>query len=589
MRKVGKLESGIYRGNKVKKPWLQFYGDMPEFTEIPDLTMYELLRNTAMKYPDKTAIDYMGAAISFRKLLSMIDRCAVSLTAHGVKPGDCVLQSMPNIPDALMLFYALNKIGARVAMTHPLYSTSELAEFVKMTDSNWCVTVDMFYDRFKDILRPDQKLLLTKISDFLPRGKKIAFNIIKGRKNKIPEDGRVVLWREFLNRAETAAEPRYERQIDPKEGAVVLFSGGTTNMPKGIVLSSYNFNALSAAIAPFAKFTEDDSVIAILPVFHGFGLGICIHTILCNGGTLFLEPKFSTKIYIDSLRKHRPSFIAGVPTMFEAMLRDNNFAKIRFDRLKAIYSGGDSLSPELKARFDERLKSQGGQVELAEGYGLTETVTGCVLTPPGLYRKGAIGIPMPNMLAKVVDIHTKEELPYGEAGEIALSGPTLMLEYLGSPEETAKAIQTDENGVRWLYTGDIGTMDQDGYLYFKSREKRMLKISGVSVFPMQVEQVLEMHELVFRACVVGVPDDYQMTSVKAYVVLEDPSMATDQTKKILLRHCQKHLIKWSVPRAIEFRDKLPTTLVGKVEYSALEKSRITAEDMALESASGEHA
>ncbi len=575
------MDNGIYTGGKIKKPWLKFYGEIPEFTDVPDLTMYELLRDIAIKYPDKTAMNYMGAEISFRKLLSMVDACAASFTAYGVKPGECVLLSMPNIPNALFLFYALNKIGARVAMTHPLYSASELAQYVKETDSVWCVTVDMFYDRFKDILRPDQKLLITKISDFLPGTKRLLFNVIKGGENKIPEDDRVVFWKDFLKKSE-GAEGSYQRAIDPKEGAVVLFSGGTTNMPKGILLSSYNFNALSAIIAPFAKFTCEDSVIAILPVFHGFGLGICIHSILCNGGTLFLEPKFGTKIYIDSLRKHQPTFIAGVPTMFEAMLRDKNFEKVRFDRLKAIYSGGDSLSPELKARFDERLKAQGSKVELAEGYGLTETVTGCVLTPPGLYRRGAIGIPMPGMLAKVVDMKTKEELPCGEAGEIALSGPTLMIEYINNPEETAKTIQTDENGIRWLYTGDIGTMDADGYLFFKSREKRMLKVSGVSVYPMQVEQVLEMHDSVFRACVVGVPDDYQMTSVKAYVVLEDASQATDETKKALMKHCAKHLIKWSVPRAIEFRDKLPTTLVGKVEYSALEKSCITAEDLALE-------
>ncbi len=576
------MENGIYRGDKVKKPWLKHYGDIPEFTEVPDLTMYELLRDTAVKYPDKTAIDYMGAKIPFGRFLSMIDQCASSFTVYGVKAGDCVLQSMPNVPGALIIFYALNKIGARVAMTHPLYSSAELAQYVKETDSVWCVTVDMFYDRFKDILRPDQKLLVTKISDFLPGSKKVVFNIIKGGQNKVPEDSRVIYWKDFLKKSEEVQEPPYQRAIDPKEGAVVLFSGGTTNMPKGILLSSYNFNALSAIIAPFAKFTKDDSVIAILPVFHGFGLGICIHSIICNGGTVFLEPKFGTKIYIDSLRKHHPTFIAGVPTMFEAMLRDKNFAKVRFDKLKAIYSGGDSLSPELKARFDERLKAQGSKVELAEGYGLTETVTGCVLTPASLYRRGAIGIPMPGMLAKVVDMKTKEELPYGENGEIALAGPTLMLEYVNHPEETADTIRTDENGIRWLYTGDIGTMDEDGYLYFKSREKRMLKVSGVNVYPMQVEQVLEQHELVFRACVVGVPDDYQMTSVKAYIVLEDQSLATDETKKLLIKHCQKHLIKWSVPRAIEFRDKLPTTLVGKVEYSALEKSHITAEDLALE-------
>ncbi len=577
------MDNGIYKDAEVKKPWLKLYNGIPEFTDVPNLTMYELLRDTALKYPDKTAINYMGAKIPFEKLLAMIDRCAAAFTAHGVKPGDSVLQSMPNIPNALIIFYALNKIGARVAMTHPLYSASELEQYVKETDSIWCVTVDMFYDRFKQFLRQDQKLLVTKISDFLPGSKKVMFNIIKGGQNKIPEDSRVIYWRDFIRKSENFQDT-FNRQIDPKDGAVVLFSGGTTNMPKGILLSSYNFNALSAIIGPFADFSKDDSVIAILPVFHGFGLGICIHTILCNGGTVILEPKFGTKIYIDSLRKHQPTFIAGVPTMFEAMLRDKNFAKVRFDRLKAIYSGGDSLSPELKVRFDERLKAQGSKVELAEGYGLTETVTGCVLTPPGLYRRGAIGIPMPGMLAKVVDMETKREVPIGENGEIALAGPTLMKEYIHHPKETAKTIRTDEDGIRWLYTGDIGSMDEDGYLYFKSREKRMLKVSGVNVYPMQVEQVLEAHELVFRACVVGVPDDYQMTSVKAYIVLEDAATASDETKRTLIKHCQKHLIKWSVPRAIEFRDKLPTTLVGKVEYSALEKSRITSEDLALEGA-----
>ncbi len=574
------MENGIYKGSGVKKPWLKFYGDMPEFRDIPDLTMYELLRDTASKYPDKAVIKYMGATISFRKFLEMVDKCAASFTAYGVKAGDCVLQSMPNIPNAIMIFYALNKIGARVAMTHPLYSSSELDQFIKETGSTWCVTVDMFYDRFKDILRPDQRLLVTKISDFLPGSMKVAFKITRGFKDKIPADDRVVFWKDFLKKSAGGAAP-YVRRMDPQDGAVILFSGGTTNLPKGILLSSYNFNALSVNISYFAKFTKDDSVIAILPVFHGFGLGICVHTIACTGGTLILEPKFGTKIYIDSLRKHQPTFIAGVPTMFEAMLRDKSFQKVRFDRLKAIYSGGDSLSAELKARFDEQIRAQGSKVELAEGYGLTETVTGCVLTPPGLYRKGAIGIPMPNTLAKVVDMQTKAELPYGEVGEICLAGPTLMKGYLNNPEETGKAIRTDELGIQWLHTGDLGYMDADGYLYFQSRAKRMFKVSGVSVYPMQVEQVLESHELVFRTCVVGVPDDYQMTSVKAYVVLENPALATDETKQILLKHCRKHLLKWSVPRAIEFRDKLPTTLVGKVEYTQLEKSRITAEDVAL--------
>jgi len=262
---------GIYKNVQVKKPWLKIYGDMPEFIDIPDLTMYELLRDMAQKYSDKTALFFMGAKLSFSRLMDMIDQCAAAFTAYGIKPGDCVLQSMPNVPNALIIFYALNKLGVRVAMTHPLYSSTELAEFIRETNSVWCVTVDMFYNRFKDILRPDQKLLITRISDFLPGAKKVAFNIIKGRQNRIPEDSRVIYWKDFLKKAE-GMEICYERKSDPQEGAVVLFSGGTTNLPKGILLSSYNFNALSSSIAPFSNFTSDDSVIAILPVFHGFGL-----------------------------------------------------------------------------------------------------------------------------------------------------------------------------------------------------------------------------------------------------------------------------------------------------------------------------
>lgn len=574
------MDNDICSEKNIKKPWLKFYGDIPEFAEIPNLTMYEMLRETALKYPDKTVLKYLGAKITFKKYLSMIDKCAGSFTAYGVKAGDSVLLSMPNIPNTMMLFYALNKIGARIAMTHPLYSSSELSQYIQETNSLWCVTVDMFYDRFKDILRSDQKLLITKISDFLPGSKKVAFKITKSFHDKIPADDRVVYWKDFLKKS-VGSMAAYERRMDPADGAVVLFSGGTTSIPKGILLSSNNFNALSVIMAPLAKFTKDDSVIAILPVFHGFGLGLCVHSIACNGGMFILEPKFNTKIYIESLRKHKPTYIAGVPTMFEAMMRDKNFKKVRFDRLKAIYSGGDSLSAELKTRFDAQIKAQGSKVELTEGYGLTETVTGCVLTPAGQYREGAMGIPMPNVMAKIVDMETKADLPYGEIGEICLSSPTLMIEYINNPEETAKIIRKDENGIRWLYTGDVGYMDEDGYIYFKSRAKRVLKVSGVNVYPMQIEQVLESHELVFRACVVGVPDDYQMTSVKAYVIPENPELATDETKQILMKYCHKHLIKWSVPRAIDFCDKFPTTLIGKVEYSALEKSHITSADILL--------
>ncbi|AQP47032.1 hypothetical protein BW730_05385 [Tessaracoccus aquimaris] len=315
------------------------------------------------------------------------------------------------------------------------------------------------------------------------------------------------------------ARPRpYERSTGVDDSAVVLFSGGTSSLPKGIELSSANFNALAVSMGAITGFSAGESVLAILPVFHGFGLGLCVHTALTVGAHSILVPEFSAAIYIDNLLKYSPSFIAGVPTLFQALLQHPKFAKVRFDTLRGAYCGGDSLTSSLKHRFDAAMQSQGGTVELMEGYGLTECVTACTVSPADNYREDSIGIPIPGMRLKVVDADTAEDLPPGGEGELCVTGPTLMLGYLNDPEATEVTLRTHRDGLLWLHTGDIGTMDEDGFFYFKGRQKRIIKVSGVSVFPAQVEQVLEAHPGVHRACVIGTPDEYQMTSVKAFVV-----------------------------------------------------------------------
>jgi long-chain acyl-CoA synthetase len=368
-----------------------------------------------------------------------------------------------------------------------------------------------------------------------------------------------------------ADRPPYERRIEPGAGTVVLFSGGTTDLPKGIELTSLNFNALAHSMVFITGFKPKDSILAILPVFHGFGLGICIHSALVAGAHVILVPEFSADNYIDNLIKFRPNYIAGVPTLFEALLREPRFAQVDFSRLAAAYSGGDSLTPDLKRRFDAVLRAQGGRTELVEGYGLTECVTCCVVSPAGVYRENSMGVPIPGMRAKVADPETGAELPFGAEGEICVTGPTLMTGYINDPEATAAALRQHEDGRTWLHTGDIGTMDADGFLYFLGRLKRLIKVSGVSVYPAQVEQVLEAHPLVSRACVIGVPDDYQMTSVKAFVVLADGSLGSDAVRDEILAHARHYLMKWALPKAVEFRTELPMTLVGKVAYTELEQ------------------
>ncbi|MEA5117305.1 MAG: class I adenylate-forming enzyme family protein [Propionicimonas sp.] len=558
------------------RPWLGVYGEMPADIEVPDATMYELVARTARQWPSRTAMIYFGRKLSYATLLAEIDRCAAALAAHGLRPGDAVTVSMPNVPNAVVMFYALNRLGARVAMTHPLSSPMELQHYLKQTGSRWAVTMDMFYGKFRDILddSPVEHLLIAKFSDYLSHTKKLGFEVTKGRKiAPVPtDDPRIVKWRDFMAAGQQPTD--YERPRDPDQTSVILFSGGTTSLPKGIELSSTSFNALAVSMAIISGFSLGNSVLAILPVFHGFGLGLCIHTPLTVGGYSILVPEFSAQIYIDNLAKHSPSYIAGVPTLFQALLTNPKFAKVSFESLRGAYCGGDSLTSSLKHRFDDALAGQGSKVELLEGYGLTECVTACTLSPPHLYREDSIGVPIPGMRMKIVDLHTAEDLPYGEEGEICVTGPTLMNGYLNEPDATADTLRIHADGRTWLHTGDIGTMDADGYLYFKGRQKRIIKVSGVSVFPAQVEQVLEAHPAVSRACVIGTPDDYQITSVKAFVVLAGEAADEDRIREDLLAHCRKHLMKWAVPRSVEFRAELPTTLVGKIAYTQLEQEEL---------------
>lgn len=546
-------------------------GDVSADIAVPDATMYELVAEAARKHPKAAALAYFGRVITYEALLADVDRCAAALAEQGIRAGDSVTLSLPNVPNAVILFYALNRLGARAVMTHPLSSPTELQHYLTLTHSTWAVTMDMFYGRFRDILDATEvtRLLIATFPDYLGTAKRLGFSVTKGRTiDPVPrDDPRILTWRELMRGGRKSVP--YERQVAPDSTGVVLFSGGTSALPKGIELSSASFNALAVSMKEITGIEPGNSVLAILPVFHGFGLGLCIHTPLTVGAHSILIPEFSTKNYIDALRRHAPSYIAGVPTLFQALLTDPRFAKVRFEHLRGAYSGGDSLTPDLKARFDARLHAQGSRVELMEGYGLTECVTACTVSPPGRYRTGSIGVAIPGVRVAVVERGSDEPVVDID-GEICVTGPTLMNGYLEEPEATALTLRQHADGLTWLHTGDIGSIDADGYLYFKGREKRIIKVSGVSVYPAQVEQVLESHPGVRRACVVGTPDEYQMTAVKAFVI-PAADAAPETLVPELLAHCRKHLMKWAVPRTIELRAELPTTLVGKIAYTQLER------------------
>ena len=405
--------------------------------------------------------------------------------------------------------------------------------------------------------------------------KKVGYALTSGRKiKKIPADAPIIRWNDFIKSGKSY-NGEYKVKRIASDPAVTLYSGGTTGVSKGILLSNLNFNALAAQIiATNPIFCPGDTMLAAMPIFHGFGLGVSIHSMLANGGKCVLVPRFTPASYAALVVKYRCNFMAGVPTLYEALLRQPVMDGADLSCLKGVYSGGDSLSVELKRKLDAFLSERNATVKVREGYGTTECVTASCLTPLHLAKEGSIGQPFPDTFYKIVRPGTQEELPYGENGEICLSGPTTMMEYVGHPEETAQTLQIHADGRKWVHTGDLGYMDEDGFIYFKQRIKRMIITSGYNVYPSQLENILDAHEIVQMSCIIGVPDPIKVQKIKAFVMLKPDISPSDDNKSILFDYCKKNIAKYALPYDIEFRDQLPKTLVGKIAYRVLEEEEI---------------
>ena len=555
----------------ISTPWLGSYGEVPFHLDYPDASMSEAVLANAAKEPDYPALSFMGRRISYGTLASMTDLTARAFHAIGIRPGKRVLVCLPNVPQAIYCLYAINRLGATAAMVHPLSAVTEIVHYMEEADCDTAVTLDQFYAKFTEVrkLRRITSLIITRVSEELPFPLSLGQKLLTERKfPKVLKEEGTLLWKDFLaGAAETVTFPKK----NPTEEAVVLFSGGTTGVTKGIRLSDLNFNALALQTEAMChEQVYHSRMLAAMPVFHGFGLGVCVHTMLVACGTAILVPRFNVKSYAKLIRKTRPNFIAGVPSLFEAITRNRYLDGADLSSLRGVFSGGDSLSIELKKKFDAFLAAHNARIRVREGYGTTECVTACCLTPYNKEKEGSIGLPYPDTYFKICKVGTREEVPYGEEGEICLTGPSRMLGYIGHEEENAKTLQKHADGHVWLHTGDLGTMDSEGFVYFRQRIKRMIVTNGYNVYPSQIENILEGHPDVQRSCVIGVPDPLKMQKVKAFIVLRDGVEDTPQLRDSIMAHCRKHIAKYALPAEIEVRDSLPTTLVGKVAYTKLQ-------------------
>ena len=577
--------------SEVKTPWKDYVGDVPMHLDYFQGSMFDAVARIAEEYPNNIAFDFMGRSTTYRKMVQEIEKCAKSLKTLGVRPGDKITIAMPNCPQAIYMFYAVNLVGGIANMIHPLSAEKEIEFYLNESQSTTAITLDQFYDKFEHIRQNTGiiNIIIASVKDALSRTIRAGYMLTEGRKiQKIPDDAPVIRWREFMDMSRFCFYKnfRVERGYDDPE--VILYSGGTTGTTKGIVLTNGNFNALAQQIiATNPMVRPGDRMLAAMPLFHGFGLGVCVHSMLANGGRCILIPRFTAKSYAKQIVKYKCNFIAGVPTLYEALLRLPSMDGADLSSLKGVFSGGDSLSIELKKKFDKFLYDHHAVIQVREGYGTTETVTACCLTPTHIYKEGSIGLPFPDTYIKIVKPGTDEELPYGEEGEILLAGPTVMKEYMNHPDETAKTLRKHDDGLTWVYTGDLGVMDEQGFIYFRGRAKRMIISSGYNVYPGQIENILDANDMVQMSCVIGVPDAYKMQKVKAFVMLKPGVEANAGTRDALLGYCRKHVAKYAMPYDIEFRDELPKTLVGKVAYRVLEEEELAK--IAKEKESGDNA
>ena len=565
-------------------PWLNYYGAIPRTLNYPRLTIYQLVAQTARECPDLPAYEFMGRRTSYRDFLARIDRAALALYTAGIRAGDRVTICMPNTPQALDCFYALNRIGAVSNMIHPLSAEEEIRFYLDVSGSQAILTLDRFYGKVAAAAaraKRKPKLWIARLQPELKPLMRLGYNLTQGRKTpKLPQEG-CTLWTDLLRKAAGTLPPD-DGQCDAC--ASILYSGGTTGTTKGICLSSYNFNALALQTIAASGYESirGCTMLSVMPVFHGFGLGIGIHTALIGGACCILVPKFNVNTYAELLIKKQPNIIPGVPTLFEALLRAEKLENADLSCLKGVFSGGDSMSIELKKKVDDFLKAHNASVQVRQGYGLTECVTASCLTPKDYNRVGSIGVPFPDTYYKIVKPGTTQELDANLEGEICVSGPSVMLEYVDNPEETHNTLRRHEDGRIWLHTGDLGKMDEDGFVYFSQRIKRMIITSGYNVYPGQLENIIDGHEKVLLSCVIGVKDPYKMQKVKAFVVLRPGYEPSDAVKQEILDYCRQHIAKYAMPYDIEFRPELPKTLVGKVAYRVLEEEE--AERQALEDA-----
>lgn len=555
-----------------EKPWLKYYGDVPESLNYFNGSMYDYLKDTASKNEKRSAYSFYGNEVTFKSFMKKIDKVASALKEFNIVENECVTICMPNTPESFALIYAINKIGAICNIIHPLSSTQDIERALKETNSSIIFCSDVAMPKARHI--KVKHFIMVPTSESLGKFLKTLYNI-KSSLNMKLEDG-MLTWHEFLNYG--VSEDTYVKK-DPNSPAAIIYSGGTTGKPKGIIISNANFNAMALQTSSVCEYISPGySVLSALPIFHVFGLALCTHTCLVSGMKCIIVPQLNTKKINKELKKYKPNVYPAVPSLLKMSINNTNPGSNAFKDIKVVVVGGDYLSPQLKGEFEDYLKAHGSNAVVKVGYGLSEACGFCCCTAEVDEKhvdnhKGTLGIPNPDTIVKIFEPNRDIEKSLGDVGEICITGPTLMMGYINEDEETKKTLVLHNDGKTWLHSGDLGYMDKDGFIFYTSRLKRMIITNGYNVYPIELEDIINKCKYVDTCTVIGVPHKIKSQTPKAVIVLKQGVENTMEVREEIRRYCYKNIAKYAVPTEYEFRDTLPKTAVGKVAYRDLEKKK----------------
>ena len=557
---------------KLERAKYSYIDKMPKKIEYFDGGLYDAIYESSCKWPHNIAIEYFETQVTYKEMIKRINKVAAALKAIGAERGERITVCMPNTPEAVYAIYAINEIGAVANMIHPLSSENEIEDYLNQAESKIMFCIDVSYPKVEAILKNTgvEQVIVVSPTRSMSTIVRIIYKLTKGRKNHIKKSQQIITWDKFLSRAGKFIGNPHAR-VNSEDDAVIMYSGGTTGKPKGIVLSNINFNAqaLGAKYLVPELFKPEYSFMAFLPNFHAFGLGCCIHMPLYFGARTFLIPQFNPKKFKQYITKYKVSTLVGVPTVFDYLTKIK-FKKDALKSVKFVVSGGDMISMASKEKINDFLKEHGSKAIMENGYGLTEASGGFIFSPRSVANDpDAIGYPLPDNEVLILDIKTGKPVKTGDDGEIVLRGMAVMKRYLGKPKETEEAFVKVGNK-KYLRTGDIGYIDEEGVVHFRARLKRMIISNGYNIYPANIEEITLKCQNVASCAAVGREDKLRGEKVVVFVVAKEGA-SERQIKKDLATIYKKNLAKYEIPREIRFLDALPQTKLAKVDFKALEK------------------